>query len=178
MTGLQKQKARLHLKRFRSRRRASRFSSPLCLALLRLPRRLMTVGFTIKKKRGKKVPLFPGKADGERFGAKQSLSTWGVFFLPRQVIRCPHLADNEATVGTIVSAMHGLLNGLLAPGPPQPDPPGLDCSSAPTVQPCRNELAFISSSAGLRSAVFADGPEKVLKAPACVRSRCRDNKRA
>lgn len=78
----------------------------------------MTVGFTIRKKGGGEVPLFPGKADGERFAARQSLSTSGVFFLPRQVIRCPHLPDNEATVGPIVSALHGLLNG-----PPNPPPP-------------------------------------------------------
>lgn len=85
----------------------------------------MTVGFTIKQKK-KKAPLFPGKADGERFGAKQSLSTSGVFFLPRQVIRCPHLPDNEATVGPIVNTMHGLLNGppnQRRPCPPPAAPP-------------------------------------------------------
>lgn len=111
-----KTKGALAFEKVQVPQRASRFYSPLCLSLLRLPRRLMTVGFTIKKKGGGEAPLFPGKADGERFAARQSLSTSGVFFLPRQVIRCPHLADNEATVGPIVSALHGLLNG--PPNPP------------------------------------------------------------
>lgn len=76
----------------------------------------MTVVFTIKKKRRKKkIAVFPGKAGGERLGARQSFSTSGVLFLPRQVIRCPHLADNEATVGPIVSALDGMLN---EPTPP------------------------------------------------------------
>lgn len=80
----------------------------------------MTVGFTIKTKE-KKVPPFPGKGDGERFASKQSLSTSGIFFLPRQVIRCPHLPDNEATVRPIVNTLHGLLNG--PPNQPQPRRP-------------------------------------------------------
>lgn len=116
-----KTKGALAFEKVQVPQRASRFYSPLCLALLHLPRWLMTVCFTIKKKRGKKVPLFPWKADGERFGAKQRLSTSGVFFLPRQVIRCPHLSDNEATVRPIVSTLHGLLNG--PPKPPSPQPP-------------------------------------------------------
>lgn len=119
MTGLQKQKARLHLKRFRSRKGPHVFTPP-SVSLLFVPPPANDCGF-YNQKEGGEVPLFPGKADGERFAAKQSLSTSGVFFLPRQVIRCPHLPDNEATVGPIVSALHGLLNGL--PNPPSPPPP-------------------------------------------------------
>ena len=139
--------------------RASRFGSPLRLALLRLPRRLMTAGFTIKKKGGGGGGghlSFPGKADGERFGAKQSLSTSGVFSLPRQVIRCAHLADNEATVGPIVSALHGLLNG--PPNPPRPrQPPRLQYSSAPTVQPGRTAIGRRGNSSEKRPRSYRRG---------------------
>lgn len=107
----------------------------------------MTVGLTIKTK--KKSASHPGKGDGERFAAKQSLSTSGIFFLPRQVIRRPHLPDNEATVRPIVSTLHGLLNGL--PNQPQPrrpprptHSPGLKYGSTPAVQLCRNLLPFIT----------------------------------
>lgn len=96
--------------------RASRFCSPLRLALLRLPPPANDCGFyNQKEEEKKKIAVFPGKAGGERLGARQSFSTSGVLFLPRQVIRCPHLADNEATVGPIVSALDGMLN---EPTPP------------------------------------------------------------
>lgn len=83
------------------------------------------------------MPPFPGRADGERFAAKQSLSTSGVFFLPRQVIRCPHLRDNEATVRPIVNTLHGLLNG--PPNQPQPPPAPFPWYE---VQQCADGLAM------------------------------------
>lgn len=90
--------------------RASRFFFPLSLFFVSPHRsRLMTVGLTTKKE--KKNTSLPWEGDGKRF-AKQKPFHFGTFFPPRQVIRCPHLRDNEATVRLIVNTLHGLLNGL------------------------------------------------------------------
>lgn len=60
-----KTKGALAFEKVQVPQRASRFYSPLCLSLLRLPRRLMTVGFTIKKKGGGEHLSFPGRPTGK-----------------------------------------------------------------------------------------------------------------
>lgn len=76
MTGLQKQKARSHLKRFRSRKGPHVFLSSSLSSVSPRCSQLMTVGLTTKKK--EKIPLLPGKATGKGLPNK-SLSTSGPF---------------------------------------------------------------------------------------------------
>ena len=144
MTGLQKQKARSHLKRFRSREGPHVFFFfvlffffffPSSLFFVSPHRSRLMTGFNNKKegeRKKKKIRLFPGKATGKRFAIRQTKAfPRRDLFPPRQVIRCPHLRDNEATVRLIVNTLHGLLNGLPcqasngSPLLPPPLPPSL-----------------------------------------------------
>lgn len=113
MTGLQKQKARSHLKRFRSRKGPHVFFSSSPPLSLVSPHCSPTNDCGLHNKKEDKIPLFPGKATGKRFAICQTKDfPLRDLFPPRQVTRCPHLRDNEATDRLIVNTLHGLLNGL------------------------------------------------------------------